>query len=207
MLERNPWIKQVKQVRRAFDKKPGDTIEIDCEYRAPIALVHWRDYFWLVDGDAVKLPEQFTIDQLARIITGRNGKMNIRIIQGVRNPPVETGRRWPGDDLSAGLEMVKLLYGQPYAEEIVKVDVSNFGGRVDAKEAQIVLGTKHDTQIRWGQPAGAKSFFVEVPTLQKLASLKAIWSEYGRVDANRPWIDIRFDKVTYPSDAAQASGR
>ena len=87
------------------------------------------------------------------------------------------------------------------------MDVSNFGGRVDAKEAQLVLGTRYDTQIRWGQPPSSKNFFIEIPTAQKLASLKAIWSEYSRVDAKRPWIDIRFDKVTYPNDAAQASGR
>ena len=56
----NPWIRKVKHVRRAYSKKPGDTIEIDCEYRVPLALVHWKDYYWLVDGDGVKLPEQFT---------------------------------------------------------------------------------------------------------------------------------------------------
>src|SRR5205085_2489277 len=39
ILKTNPWIKEVKQVRRAFGKKPGDIVEVDCEYRAPIALV------------------------------------------------------------------------------------------------------------------------------------------------------------------------
>src|SRR5437879_4248196 len=36
ILRHNPWIKQVKQVRRAYGHGPGDTIEIDCDYRAPI---------------------------------------------------------------------------------------------------------------------------------------------------------------------------
>jgi hypothetical protein len=208
MLATNPWIRQVKQVRRAYDQQPGDTIEIDCDYRAPIALVHWRDYYWLVDGDGVKLPEQFTAQQLPRIVIGQNRKMNIRIIEGVHNPPVESGRKWPGDDLAAGLDLVKVLYGQSYAEEIVSVDVSNFNGRVDQREAQLVLGTRYETQIRWGQPVATRGF--EVPTALKLRRLKDVCAEYGRVDGHRPWIDIRFDKITYPvppSEPATASGR
>ena len=38
-LEANPWISKVYDVRRAFRDKPGDTLEIDCEYRVPAALV------------------------------------------------------------------------------------------------------------------------------------------------------------------------
>ena len=33
-LSHNPWIRKVHSVRRAFTYKPGDTLEIDCEYRA-----------------------------------------------------------------------------------------------------------------------------------------------------------------------------
>src|SRR5215218_7034807 len=59
LLKANPWIQEVRQVRRAYGLKPGDTIEVDCDYRAPVALVHWKDYYWLVDGSGVKLPEPF----------------------------------------------------------------------------------------------------------------------------------------------------
>src|SRR5436190_14732655 len=53
LLKSNPWIAEVRQVRRAYDKKPGDTIEVDCDYRAPVALVHWKDYYWLVDSAGI----------------------------------------------------------------------------------------------------------------------------------------------------------
>jgi len=205
ILKTSPWIRQVNTIRRAYGKSPGDTLEVDCEYRAPVALVHWQDYYWLVDGDGVKLPEQFTGPQVPRIVLGRDGRMNIRIIDGVRNPPVESGRVWPGDDLTAGLEMVKLLYGQPYAEEIVKVNVANFAGRVDLKEPQLVLETKYDTQIRWGRPVNSKDFFVEIPTARKLDKLRRVREQYGRVDGGQPWIDIRFDKITVPGDTSQAN--
>ena len=199
ILQHNPWVKQVNQVRRAYGQSPGDTLEIDCEYRAPIALVHWKDYYWLVDGEGVKLPEQFTADQLPRMLIGVDRKLNLRIIEGVSEPPVESGQAWRGEDLVAGLDLVKILYGRSYVEEITRIDVANFGGRIDPKEAQLVLITKYDTQVRWGRPVNAKDFFIEVSTTQKLKYLEEVYAEFHRVDGGRPWIDIRLDKITYPN--------
>jgi len=198
-LSHNPWVKQVHQVRRAYGQAPGDTLEVDCEWRAPVALVKWGDFYWLIDGDGVKLPEQFTAKQVPAIVLGRDNKTNIRIIEGVNTPPVESGQHWPGDDLAAGIDMVKLLYAKPYAEEIGKVDVTNFNGRKQTREAQIVLVTKYGTQVKWGRPVNAKDFFVEVPPSRKLDYIQSVFKQFGRVDGNRPWIDIRFDKITYPS--------
>lgn len=198
-LNRNPWIKQVHEVRRAYDKEPGDTLEIDCDFRAPIALVHWKDLFWIVDTEGVKLPEEFTVAQLPSIIRGADGKLNIRIVEGVAEAPVESGRQWAGADLAAALDLVKLLYGQPFAEEIVQVDVANYGGRIDPREAQISFITKYDTAIRWGRPLNAKDFFAEIPPSEKLDHLRQIWQQYHRVDAGVQWIDIRLDKITYPT--------
>lgn len=209
VLQANPWVRQVRQVRRVYGEKPGDTLEIDCEFRAPVALVKWGEYYWLVDREGVKLPEQFTAQQVPRIVIGTDRKMNIRLIEGVRQPPPESGRRWAGEDLMAGIEMVNLLFGRPYCEEIVKVDVANFGGRLDQKEAQIVLVTKYASEIRWGRPLHAKDFFIEVSTAQKLAYLETVWRERRRVDGGHPWIDIRYDAITYPSTGhtAHANGR
>ena len=210
LLRANPWIREVKQVRRAYRVKPGDTLEVDCEYRAPVALVHWKDYFWLVDGDGVKLPEAFTAADVPRIIIGQDRKVNIRVIEGVQQAPPETGTRWPGEDLHAGLGLVKLLFDKPYTEEIEKVDVGNFARRRDHKGAQVVLITKYNTEVRWGQPLDAgDDFFVEVSPAQKLAYLKAIFEEKGQVDGHFKWVDIRFDAVTHPQPvggSAQTAG-
>jgi hypothetical protein len=162
-LQANPWVRDVHQVRRVYGQRPGDTLEVDCEFRAPIALVQWGEYYWLVDGDGVKLPEQFTANHVPRIVMGRDGRLNIRIIEGVRQPPAATGEK-----------------------------------------AQLVLGTKYGTEIRWGLPLDAKDFFAEVPVAQKLDDLNSVKQQYGRVDAGQPWIDIRYDKVTYPSPAPAA---
>jgi hypothetical protein len=198
-LESNPWVKQVNAVRRLYAERPGDTIEIDAEFRAPLAMVKWGDYYWLIDGDAYKLPEQFRQEQVLKIVRGTDGRTNIRVIEGVLRPPPQVAEKWLGADLAAGLEMVKLLYGKRYADEIISVDVSNFDGRRDAREAHIVLGTHRGTQIRWGRVPSAKDAFVEVPAAKKLEYLQQVWEQYQRVDAAQPWIDIRFDRITYPA--------
>ena len=200
-LQADPWVRDVRQVRRAYGQRPGDTLEVDCAYRVPTALVKWQDYYWLVDGDGYKLPDQYTRDQARRVMVDKDNKLTLRVIQGVAHPPVESGNLWPGDDLAAGLEMVKLLAGRNYAEELPVVDVSNFNGRNDPQGSQIVLVTRYGTAVRWGRTPSAKDYFVEVPTSQKLQSLADIFDQMHRVDGGEPWIDVRFDKVTYPSPA------
>jgi hypothetical protein len=204
-LDENPWISQVRQVRRVYGDGPGDTLEVDCVYRVPTALVKWNDYYWLVDGDGYKLPAQYTRQQLPRAMVGPDGKLTLRVIQGITHAPVRSGKLWPGDDLAAGLELVKLLSGKPFAEDLPTVDVSNFAGRHDAQGAQLVLLTRYGTQIRWGRPPSAKDYFIEVSTAQKLQSLSDIYQEMHRVDGGQPWIDIRFDQVTYPSPQQAAA--
>jgi hypothetical protein len=202
VLKANPWIKEIRSVRRVYGQAPGDTLEIDCDYRAPIALVKWGDdSYWLVDGEGVKLPEIFSGSQVPRIVV-QHGQIHIRMVEGVRQPPPEAGKKWVSPELTAALEMVRLLYGLPYAQEIVKVDVHNFEGRRNDKEAQIVLITKYNTEVRWGQPLSAEYFFTEEPTATKLAYMKAIYEEYGRVDGKHRWLDIRFGQPTYPSGEA-----
>ena len=61
-----------------------------------------------------------------------------------------------------------------------------------------MLLTKRGTEVRWGRPVNAKDFFVEVSVAQKLDYLRRVFQQYGQVDAKQAWIDIRFDKITYP---------
>lgn len=199
-LRSDPWIRRVIQVRRVYDQGPADTLEIDCEYRAPVALVHWKDYFWLIDGQGFALPEQYTAAQVPRIVLDRDRHVNIRIIEGVEHAPVQAGMHWPGGDLAAGLDLARLLYGYPFADDAIKIDVSNYLGRLDDTEAQLTLITRYGTVIKWGRPLNAVDFFDEVSPRQKLDSLARIFQRYGRLDANHPWIDVRFDRVTYPTD-------
>ena len=208
-----PWIREVRSVRRGYDKAPGDVLEIDCEFRAPIAAVKAGDYYWYIDGDCVMLPEQFNAAEVRRVLYDSSQRPSIRIIEGVAAAPPEAGQKWKGEDLAAGVELVKLMYGKPYADEVERVNVTNFAGRVDPNEAQLVLVTRYQTQVRWGRPVNAAQnnghYVVDVSEVspdQKLRYMEQIVRQFGRVDANHSAVDVRFDWVTVPSTESNANG-
>jgi hypothetical protein len=199
-----PWVKTVRSVRRIYDNAPGDTLEIDCDFRSPVALVKWELYYWLVDGDGILLPEQYTPSDLRKVMyDGSGDHLSLRIIEGVATSPPESGQKWQGADLAAGIDMIKLLYGKPYADDVERINVANLSGRQNPNEAQVVLITKYQTQVRWGRPVNAKDYFVEVSPAQKLEYMSSIVRDYGRVDAKHSAVDLRFDIVTFPSADAQ----
>jgi hypothetical protein len=102
--------------------------------------------------------------------------------------------------------MLSYLFDRPYTEQILRVNVANLGGRVDGKAPQIVLETKYNTQIWWGRPPSDNDVdaFIEVSTARKLNYLRLACEQFGRVDARHRWLDIRFDRVTYPPDEEAA---
>jgi len=197
-LEKSAWVSKVRQVRRAYGVRPGDTLEVDCEFRTPIALVSWGGFYYLIDNDGFRLPERYPANRLNDIMFGRDGArrvVNIRVINGVKGgPPARAGTKWAGADLAAGLELVKALYDRPFAEEIWWVNVENFAGRVDPREAQIVLGTQYGTEVRWGEPVTTE-FHAELSAAQKLKRLELLKAQHRRVDAGRKWVDIRMESV------------
>ncbi|HEY8749529.1 MAG TPA: hypothetical protein VIM11_16215 [Tepidisphaeraceae bacterium] len=203
MLGRNPWVKKVRSVRRAFTHKPGDTLEVDCDYRAPVALVKSGPFYWLVDEVGIRLSERFTEEQVPSIQFGPDGKTCIRVIEGVAlSPPHLSGEQWHGQDLVAGLKMVKYLFDLPYTQQILRVDVKNYMGRVNLGDPRLVLETSFHTKIWWGRPPSDDEVdsFIEVNTPHKLKSLRQIYEQYGRVDGGYKWLDIRFDQVGVPSE-------
>ena len=200
-LAANPWVASVRQVRRAYGQSPGDTLVVDCTYRAPAALVRWGRSYWMVDNGGVKLPESFPAADVERVTVGRDGRTAMRTVAGVASPPPPAGQRWPGADLSAGLDMVKLAYGKPYLDGVAGVDVTNYAGRIDRGRPRLVLTTRQGTQVWWGRPPLTDDdYVVEVPVARKLATLAAVVKRFGRVDGGKAWIDVRFDTPLLPAD-------
>jgi len=200
VLSGNPWVKHVNSVRRAYHDGPGDTIEVDCDYRAPVALVHYDQGYVYVDAEGYRLPETLTPQQARAIVS--TDKPLFRVIDGVGLPPMAPGKPWPGSDIKAGIELVALLEGKPFADQIVKIDVTNYAGRERPNESQINLITKYGTQIRWGQPPSSKDFFAEQKVDRKLEAMQQALAQTGRLDMNLPWIDLRFDNPTIPDRRA-----
>ncbi len=205
VLSGNPWVKKVHRVRRLYGASAGDTIEIECEYRAPAAFVSSGGDFVLIDAEGYRLPERFPVSAgNPRMMFTEEGRLALRIIDGVASPPPQPGRKWAGDDLAAGLDMLRILFEQACAEDIERVDVTNFNCRAKPREAQIVLHTRYRTQIRWGEPP-RRNFHTELAPAEKLDRLNRIVARYGRVDANHSWLDIRLDKILFPAQERVAA--
>lgn len=199
------WIKEIRQLKLEYGEKPGDTLVLDCDFRTPSALVQHEGLYYLVDADGVVLPDAYTAQQVNRIVYGRDGKVNIRVVEGVQSDrPAWPGETWKGEDLAAALEMARVLHGLDYTEEIVRIDVSNFQGRQAPRDSHIVLVTRRNTHVRWGRPASSTDL-AEVNGGEKLRRLRQIFSEKGRVDAGHAWIDIRTDIITRPTALPTAS--
>lgn len=209
ILAAEPWVKQVKQVRRVYGEKPGDTLEVNCEFRAPVALVQDGGWFWMVDGDGVKLPERFTKEELSRVAVGRGlEKIQLRVVTGLHSPAPQAGEKWVGRDLEAGIALSKLFFDKPFMNDVAMIDVSGVdpvAAGMGGASNEVVLHTRYNTQIRWGSPIQQSGFSVEVSAAQKLATLERLYREWDRLDAGRPWIEIRYDRVIYPEPDGPSS--
>lgn len=211
ILAAEPWVRQVHRVQRIYGKQPGDTLEVDCDFRAPVALVQDQGWFWMVDAEGVKLPERFTKDELAKVAIGRGlEKIQLRVVTGVHNSAPQAGEKWVGRDLEAGLELARLFFDKPFMNDVAMIDVGNVDPvqpDVAGAPNEVVLHTRYNTQIRWGSPIRQNGFSVEVSSAQKLATLERLWQEYQRLDAGKPWIEIRYDRVVYPHSDTLPSAR
>lgn len=190
------WVAEIRSVRRVYGRRPGDTIELDVAFRTPAAVVRRSGEFYLVDGEGVLL-EPVAAEQVTRVLLAPDGRLLLRVVDGVGRPPPEPGEPTPAD-LAAGLALVKVLHERPSARDIVKVDVSNFNGRQDANAPHLRLVTRQNTEIRWGRPLNTPHNFGEVDDARKLLYLDRIHAEFGRADAGRPWVDLRFDRPLWP---------
>lgn len=182
-LVRVGWIRKVRFVRRAADAR----FEISAEYRLPEAMVQHGGGFYLVDGGAVRLPGKYRYAPAWQIV------------QGVREGPPPAGVEWPGEDVRAGLDVIRALEGEAFSGQITGVLVDNVGGRIDSARCHVELATdRAGGRIRWGSAPGME---IEENTVgQKIAILRANYRETGRADANQPVIDVSTfpDRFTIP---------
>ncbi|NOX58846.1 MAG: hypothetical protein GXP29_08315 [Planctomycetes bacterium] len=178
------WIKKINSVHRYSD----GTLEIDCSYRNPAAMVKTESGMLLVDDEGVLLPGRYGPDS------------TLLLIEGVSTEPPSPGQRWNAPELLAGIDLVHLLANETFAAQITGVSVRNFRGCRDRRAAHIELATdRAGGRIIWGSAPGEE---IEENSLeQKVQLLRRNYHRYGRVDADRSVIDVSVhpDKVFSPT--------
>lgn len=185
-----PGIGWVKRVNRVI-VRPDGRVSILCDFREPAAYVEMgRSTCYLVDGEGVRLPGKYAVEDCET--------SSLLMIRGVQEEEPEVGESWNGEDLSSGLRLVSMLYQQPFRDQVASINVENFGGRISPRQPHLVMATNRPgSRIWWGRPPNDESG-IENTARQKLALLQQLYSEYGRIDINQPFIDVR----TYPNSVS-----
>jgi len=189
-----PWIEDVNTGLY------GDSLHVTGHWRKPLVLVESRTGRFYVDVQQVVL-EYVEIPTLP-IVKVRG------LSTFIDSPPV--GKPLRLDDLGAAIAIVDLLDrmdreqrpDKPLLNEIAAIDVSNFGGRGNARDPHIVLYAKDDIQIIWGAEKDAWAQNLEATDEEKLAKLYGYYKENGTLLGSVKYINLRApqDRVPQPID-------
>jgi len=179
-----PWVDSVENVKKYAD----GTIRVSARFREPLTMVRSEGVAYLVDRYGVRLPRY----RRAAFVDPSDWLL----ITGVRAPVPEVGQPWPGDDLRAGLELVRFLQraevlGQlPFRSFLRAIDVSNFNGQANPRAGRIQIQTVNaDSPVEWGLPPG-EEYEIESPAARKLAVLGELYARFGKLPDRGP-IDVR----------------
>jgi len=91
---------------------------------------------------------------------------------------------------------------KPLLDEIGRIDVSNFNGRDNSRQAHIILYTKDNTEIIWGAELEKWQQHLESTDEEKLAKLYSHYKEYGTLSGDVKFINLRVpqDNIPLPID-------
>jgi hypothetical protein len=133
-------------------------------------LVERNGDYLLVDEQGHRLPGDYTRSQAAAV--------GLPVILGVKAPLPTIGQLWQGEDLKAGVEVLALLRGQPYKEQVKAVQVRDATGGI----RPILLTGDSGGMVFWGRAPGQEQP-LEVDTSVKLNRLAAVYQQRGAIDA------------------------
>lgn len=197
-----PWIQEIRSVQKV---ERNGMVAVECVYRMPTAWIQQDDRCYLVDGQGYRLPgtyDPYEVEQ-AGLVT---------ILHAAASAP-EVGQPWTGDDVQAGLKLAAMLQNS-LRGKIAAIDVGNYRGRRDPLAPDIKLQPRQlSSEIFWGH-APEEEFEMELPAIAKIKLLEDNLKRYGRIDGNRPYLDIRTTPPYQPlersadvSPKAAAGGR
>lgn len=221
LAEADPWVLSVTKVTRCYGSDPDVAIiELQAEYRKPIARIHTPRGDRFVSADGVHLPQDLVPRWVGRIRRADGSQRQVCFasradippgldakpihyikISGVKASPPPDGRKWPGGDLAAGVRLVALVANRRYANQIVTADVRNYAGRAPGGNEEPHLryyaqvGGADITDIRFGRfprPGGDHN----VSTERKLSYIDFYVARHnGRLAGLHSYIDLRFDEL------------
>jgi len=189
-----PWLDEVKVIAA------HNILRVEARWRKPVALVKSGAIKFMVDA------EQVTLDYMEM--------PDLPIVEIKGLPPVRKmpplGEVWHRDDLAAAVTILNrldqidksLTSGKPLLYEIDRIDVSNYNGRQNSRQAHIILYSKDNTEIIWGAEVGKWQQHLESTDQEKLAKLYGYYEDYGTLSGGVKFINLRDprDNIPLPID-------
>ena len=173
-LEEDPWVQDVIQVTR----RTGGRVLVSARYRQPVAVIEGMDGYHLIDSEGVCLPGVYQGYEVHRL--------GLVLFKGVSTPPpASAGEVWPGEEVQAGLSLIRLLSDEPYMSKISSFDV---GQRDERGRLRLVLNTEYGT-VRWGLPPGQENA-IETDAQTKRGWLRQLAQRDSSLSSSGQIIDI-----------------
>lgn len=198
-LQQQPW---VARVRRVSAERSG-TIQVDLDYRTPVAMIQTPKGVYPVDSEGVLLPPQDFPPQDAELFPH---------VENVRSePPTKPGLVWSDPVVLGGAQIAAKLVPDGDREKYWKrfglariVGPENAHPTAGVDQMSFELVTSTGSRIMWGKAPGSDAL---EPTIdQKIGRLQHYLATYGSFDKPQgPYrIDIRgFDAISlYPLDGS-----
>jgi hypothetical protein len=192
-LGRSPWVERVERVTKRSD----GVISVAAKFRLYLTFVLKDGLGHLVDESGIRLPR----DEHKSILEARQSEYRMIYLEGVREAPPPVGETWPGQDVAAGLKLVRFLSHQCQDQllpSLKAVDVSNFGFQQSRQEGRLRIRTLYpNRQVLWGDPPG-EEVEPELSPARKLDCLWRLYSGRGQLPDRGGAIDVRFGCPSLP---------
>ncbi len=222
-----PWVRSVGEVRKQHTADPlVGVLEMQATFREPVALVALADgrSYAFVDEEGVRLPDEPGRPGAPRwrvTVPGSGAEaprevacwdkleaprglvprpIHYIFVEGVQAAPPVPGQRWAGQDLADGLRLVGLLRGRKYADQIVAVDVRNFGGRVSGNSARphITIRARgrggESVEVGFGRFPNPRGDYI-LGAERRLANLDDYIARCGGWFGVHRRVDLQYDRV------------
>ena len=172
-LANSGWFERINQVRRV----PPNIIEIDAEFVRPFAMIRGDDADHLVDPRGRRLPIQLDPEKPQSqfiVITG-----------AIITTPPRLGEHWPGSEVIASLQLVRLIDAAPWRHQVKAVDASAY-----ANDHTVSIITDVGNTINFEHAPGEEEP-LELSAEQKLQLLAHNFRTHGHIAGSYP-TDLRF---------------
>jgi hypothetical protein len=191
-LEKSGWFDGRPTVRRQASSR----IVIAGQWRVPGAVVREGAKDHLISWDGKPMPV---------VYEARESKLKALLNVGVKPPvegaPVDYTNAWPGEDVQAGLELLRVIAGKPWADQIVGVDLAEFG-----TNQTLSIVTTGKGRLNWGgRPDRPR--LGEAGTRAKVATIDWLFKRFGSIDAGGRTIDVFWEGRPLEIDVSATATR